>query len=193
MARVVWSPQALADLAAIGDYLAREAPAYAQAFVDGAFDTVARLEYVREAERSKELNALDRPFVVISASGMAEAGRILHHLRNTVADEKNTVLIVGYQADGTLGRRIAERQPEVRIFGEMYPLRAEVEVMSAFSAHADEPGLLGFIGALDRERLRTVFLVHGEPDRQAALTDALQGIGIADVQAPARGQTVRLM
>ena len=153
----------------------------------------SRLEYVREAERSKALNAIKAPFVVISASGMAEAGRILHHLRNTVADEKNTVLIVGYQADGTLGRRIAERSPEVRIFGEMYPLRAEVEVMSAFSAHADEPGLLGFIGALDRARLRTVFLVHGEPDRQAALTDALQGIGIADVQAPARGQTVRLM
>ena len=153
----------------------------------------ARLEYVREAERSKELTALDTPFVVISASGMAEAGRILHHLRATVADEKNTVLIVGFMAEHTLGRRIAERQPEVRIFGEMVPLRAEVESIAAFSAHADEPGLLAFIGALDRERLETVFLVHGEPDRQALLTDALGRIGVADVQSPARGQTVRLM
>lgn len=151
-----------------------------------------RLEYVREAERSKELNAIEQPFVVISASGMAEAGRILHHLRHTVADPKHTILIVGYQAEHTLGRRIAERQPEVRIFGDLYPLRAEVEVMSAFSAHADEPGLLGFIGALDRGRLQTVFLVHGEMDRQEALAGALGRIGIADVRSPARGETVRL-
>jgi metallo-beta-lactamase family protein len=151
-----------------------------------------RLEYVREAERSKELNAIDQPFVVISASGMAEAGRILHHLRNTVEDEKHTVLIVGYQAEHTLGRRIAERQPEVKIFGDTFELRAEVEVMSAFSAHADEPGLLGFIGQLDRERLQTVFLVHGETDRMDALTASLGGIGITDVRSPARGEAVRL-
>ena len=153
----------------------------------------ARLEYVREAERSKALNGIATPFVVISASGMAEAGRILHHLRNTVADPKHTVLIVGYQAEHTLGRRLAEQQPEVKIFGEMVPLRAEVEVMSAFSAHADEPGLVSFIGALDRDRLQRVFLVHGEPDRQAALAEALAGVGIADVQAPARGESFELV
>ena len=152
----------------------------------------ARLEYVREAERSKELNALETPFVVISASGMAEAGRILHHLRNTISDPKNTVLIVGYMAENTLGRRLAERQPEVRIFGTEYPLRAEVEIMSAFSAHADEPGLVSFIGALDRDRLKRVFLVHGEPDRQQALTEALAGAGIRKVSAPARGESVEL-
>ncbi|HEX8387348.1 MAG TPA: MBL fold metallo-hydrolase [Rubricoccaceae bacterium] len=151
-----------------------------------------RLEYVREADRSKELNAIEGPFVVISASGMAEAGRILHHLRNTVEDPRHTVLVVGFMAEHTLGRRIAERQPEVKIFGETYQLRAEVEVLSAFSAHADEPGLLGFIGALDRERLQAVFLVHGETDRMAALTASLGGIGIGDVRAPARGETVRL-
>ncbi len=153
----------------------------------------ARLEYVREAERSKELNAIETPFVVISASGMAEAGRILHHLRNTVSDPKNTILIVGFMAEHTLGRRIADKQPEVRIFGEEYPLRASVETIAAFSAHADEPGLVAFISALDRSRLKEVFLVHGEPDRQALLTEALGAAGVTRVSAPARGHSVKLM
>ena len=151
-----------------------------------------RLEYVREASRSKELNGLRVPFVVISASGMCEAGRILHHLRNAVEDPKNTVLIVGYQAEHTLGRRIVERRPEIKIFGQPHALRAQVEVMNTFSAHADEPGLLDFVGALDKERLQTVYLVHGDPERQAALTDALHGTGVRDVQAPARGHSVTL-
>ena len=151
-----------------------------------------RLEYVREASRSKELNGLSVPFVVISASGMAEAGRILHHLRNTVEDDKNTVLIVGYQAEHTLGKRIVERRDEVKIFGRPHKLRARVEVMNTFSAHADEPGLVDFVSALDQDRLRTVYLVHGDPERQAALTDALEGAGVASVEAPARGHTVTL-
>lgn len=152
----------------------------------------ARLEYVREASRSKELNGLREPFVVLSASGMAEAGRILHHLRNSIEDARNTVLIVGFQAEHTLGRRLVERRETVKIFGREHHLNAEVEVMNAFSAHADEPGLVGFIGALDRDRLKRVFLVHGEPDRQAALTDALAGVGVTAVEAPTRGQTVTL-
>lgn len=152
----------------------------------------ARLEYVREAARSKELNGLHVPFVVISASGMAEAGRILHHLRNTVEDARNTVLIVGYMAEHTLGRRLAERRETVKIFGRSHPLRAEVVTMTAFSAHADEPGLVSFIGALDRARLKRVFLVHGEPERQAALADALASVGVTSVEAPARGHTVTL-
>ena len=152
----------------------------------------ARLEYVREAARSKELNGLRVPFVVISASGMAEAGRILHHLRNNVEDPRNTVLIVGFMAEHTLGRRLVERRETVKIFGRPHALRAEVEVMNTFSAHADEPGLVDFIGALDRDRLQKVFLVHGEPDRQAALTDALREAGVTDVEAPARGHAVTL-
>jgi metallo-beta-lactamase family protein len=151
-----------------------------------------RLEYVREARRSKELNGLRVPFVVISASGMCEAGRILHHLRNTVESDKNTVLIVGYQAEHTLGRRIVERRDEIKIFGQPHPLRARVEVMNTFSAHADEPGLVDYIGALDQDRLRTVFLVHGDPERQAALTDALAEAGIGNVESPERGHTVTL-
>ena len=151
-----------------------------------------RLEYVREAARSKELNGLAVPFVVISASGMCEAGRVLHHLRNTVEDPKNTVLIVGYQAEHTLGRRIVERRDEVKIFGRPHPLRARVEVMNTFSAHADEPGLVDFVGRLDRDRLQTVWLVHGDPERQSALADALGQSGVASVEAPARGDAVVL-
>ena len=151
-----------------------------------------RLEYVREACRSKELNGLATPFVVISASGMAEAGRILHHLRNTVEDPKHTVLIVGYQAEHTLGKRIVERRETVKIFGKPHRLRARVETMNTFSAHADEPGLVNFISALDPDRLRHVYLVHGDPERQAKLTDALAEAGVTDVSAPERGHSVTL-
>lgn len=151
-----------------------------------------RLEYVREASRSKELNGLRVPFVVISASGMCEAGRILHHLRNTVESDENTVLIVGYQAAHTLGRRIVERRDEIKIFGQPHRLRARVEVMNTFSAHADEPGLVDFIGGLDRDRLRTVYLVHGDPERQAKLTAALGEAGLEAVESPARGHAVEL-
>ena len=153
----------------------------------------ARLTYIREASESKKLNHSRLPMVIIAASGMAEAGRILHHLRNNVSDPKNTVLIVGYCAEHTLGKRIVERQPEVRIFGETHRLRAEVEVMNAYSAHADEPELLAFLANLDRERLKRIFLVHGDPPRQLALFDALRAAGYRDASAPARGEGFELM
>ena len=152
----------------------------------------ARLTYIRDASESKKLNGSRLPMVIISASGMAEAGRILHHLRNNVADPKNTVLIVGYCAEHTLGRRIVERDPEVRIFGETHRLRARVEVMNSYSAHADEPELLSFLGHLDRDRLKRVFLVHGDPPRQLALFDSLKAAGYADATAPARGEAFEL-
>src|SRR5690606_3035007 len=116
----------------------------------------------------------------------------LHHLRNTVEDPRNTVMIVGFMAEHTLGRRIVERREEITIFGEPHRLRAEVAVLNYFSAHADEPGLLDFVGRLDRERLKTVFLVHGDEDRQAALARALTEAGYGDVRSPARGETVAL-
>jgi metallo-beta-lactamase family protein len=152
----------------------------------------ARLTYVRDAQESKRLNTSRLPMVVIAASGMCEAGRILHHLRNNVADPKNTVVIVGYCAPHTLGRRIVERRQEVRIFGEMHKLRAHVEVMNAYSAHADEPELVRFIGHLDPERLKKIFLVHGDPVRQEALTLALAAAGYPGAVAPGRGETFEL-
>jgi metallo-beta-lactamase family protein len=152
----------------------------------------ARLTYVRNVEDSKKLNDSRLPMVIIAASGMAEAGRILHHLRNNVADPRNTVMIVGYCAPHTLGRRIVERQREVRIFGELHPLRAHVEVMNALSAHADEPELVRFVGRLDPKRLEKIFLVHGDPSAQLALADALVAAGYTRAEAPGRGESFEL-
>jgi metallo-beta-lactamase family protein len=152
----------------------------------------SRLMYVRDAADSKKLNTSRLPMVIISASGMAEAGRILHHLRNNVEDPRNTVMIVGYCAPHTLGRRIAERREEIKIFGEPFRLRAEVEVMNSYSAHADEPELVRFVSHLNPDRLKRIFLVHGDPDRQDALTTALEAAGYDGVHAPQRGETVEL-
>ena len=152
----------------------------------------ARLTYVRDVEESKRLNASRVPMVILSASGMCEAGRILHHLRNNVADPRNTILIVGYCAPHTLGRRIVERQKEVRIFGEPHALKARVEVMNTYSAHADEPELVEFVGHQDAERLQKIFLVHGDPAAQLALADAMVAAGYARPVAPARGQSFEL-
>lgn len=152
----------------------------------------ARLTYIRDAEESKKLNSSRLPMVILSASGMCEAGRILHHLRNNVADPRNTILIVGYCAPHTLGRRIVEREREVRIFGEPHPLRAHVEVMNAYSAHADQPELVEFVGRLDPDRLERIFLVHGEPAGQLPLADALVAAGYTRPVAPSRGESLEL-
>ena len=170
----------------------RELLAYMRDDRDGDPFGFRRLTYVRDVADSKRLNASRLPMVIISASGMCEAGRILHHLRNNVEDPKNTILIVGYCAEHTLGRRIVERDREVRIFGEPYRLRARVEVMNSYSAHADETELVRFVGRLDRARLRKIFLVHGDPARQLALHDALRAEGHDDVSAPGRGDSFEL-
>ncbi|NNE33663.1 MAG: MBL fold metallo-hydrolase [Rhodothermales bacterium] len=149
-----------------------------------------RLTYVRDVEKSKKLNDSRMPMVIISASGMCEAGRILHHLKNNIEDSRNTVMIVGYCADHTLGKRIVDQVPEVRIFGKTYNLRAEVVVMNSYSAHADEPGVLDFIGQLDRERLRKIFLVHGAPERQELMRMALVEAGHKDVVIPEYGESI---
>jgi len=149
----------------------------------------SRLEYVRDAARSKALNGMRVPMVIISASGMCEAGRILHHLKNGIEDNRNTIMMVGYCADHTLGKRIIEKRSEVRIFGEEYALRANVEVMNSYSAHADEPEMLEFIGHLDQERLKRIVLVHGAPERQNRLRDALVEMGHSRVDVPDRGES----
>jgi len=151
-----------------------------------------RLTYIRDVADSKRLNGSSLPMVIISASGMCEAGRILHHLRNNVEDPRNTVMIVGYCAPHTLGRRIVEKRSEIKIFGEPHRLRAEVEVMNAYSAHADEPELVAFVGRMDRDRLRRIFLVHGDPERQEALGAALTEAGFAEATIPERGRAFEL-
>jgi metallo-beta-lactamase family protein len=133
------------------------------------------LRYTESVEESKALNAQAGPMVVIAASGMAESGRILHHLLNGASDARNTVLIVGFMAEHTLGRRIAEKQPIIKVYGESIPLRAHVEEIHGYSAHADRNELAGWIDAVRRESpaLGDIWLVHGEPDAQDALAGVL--------------------
>jgi metallo-beta-lactamase family protein len=140
------------------------------------FDLV---HYTRDVEASKAISKTHGPMVIIAASGMAETGRILHHLSQGASDPRNTVLIVGYQAEHTLGRRIVERQPTLRIFGDDVPLRAQVEVISGYSAHADRQELSSWLDAV-RDRspgLRQVWLVHGEPPAQDQLAITLHAKG----------------
>jgi metallo-beta-lactamase family protein len=147
-----------------------------------------RLTYIRSVEGSKELNFLREPAVIISASGMAEAGRILHHLKNNIEDPRNTVLIVGWQAPHTLGRRLVERQSVVKIFGEEYQLRARVETINAFSAHADRDELVGYVQELGPERLKAAFVVHGEEEASLSLADQLLNLGVRQAIVPEVGQ-----
>jgi metallo-beta-lactamase family protein len=149
------------------------------------------LTYLSNVEDSKALNGREGPMIIMAASGMCEAGRILHHLRNGIEDARNTVLIIGFQAKNTLGRKIAEREPVVRIFGMERPLEAEVVVMDAFSAHADRDDLLGFVTGC-RSSLRKVFLVHGEEEQMLPLQKRLTEMGIPEVHVPMLGEFARL-
>jgi metallo-beta-lactamase family protein len=149
------------------------------------------LRYVRDAEESKALNDLRGPFIIISASGMCEAGRILHHLRHNIEDPRNTVLITGFQAEHTLGRKIVERQPEVPIFGEPVRLRAEVVKLNELSGHADQRELLDWLKPL-AAGLKRVFLVHGEPSQAAALAKAIGERYPVETVVPERGQSFEL-
>jgi metallo-beta-lactamase family protein len=148
-----------------------------------------RIRYTRSVEESKALNGLREPCVIIAASGMCEAGRILHHLKHGVEDERNTILIVGFQAPDTLGRRLVERRPEVRILDQTRKLRAEVVVMNGFSSHADQGDFHDYLGPLAGQT-KKVRLVHGEVDRAEALAASLRQWGFADVAIPDRGESV---
>jgi metallo-beta-lactamase family protein len=130
------------------------------------------LTFVSSTQESKKLNSLPGPWLVISASGMCEAGRILHHLLNNISDPNNLILFTGFQAKHTLGRRIVEGVKTVRIFGGHYPVRAEVHVFNEFSAHADQPELVEYARSLNG--LENIFLVHGESDESEKLQSALR-------------------
>lgn len=150
-----------------------------------------RLEYVRSVEESMALNGRRDPMVIISASGMAETGRILHHLRNNIEDSRNTVLIVGFQAEHTLGRRLVEKAEEVRIFGEWHTRRANVEVINAFSAHADRDEITEWFRP-SAEDVRQVFLVHGNEEASFALADHWKDVTSARIDVPEDGQSFEL-
>lgn len=148
----------------------------------------SRLRYVKTVEESKALNEIKGPCVIIASSGMCEGGRVVHHLKNTITDPNNLVLITGYQAQGTLGRRIVEKVEVVRLFGEEFPLNCEVKVLNEYSAHADKNDLLNFFKNYDPGKVKQVFLVHGEADQSEALSLALAELGYSYVTIPQVGQ-----
>ncbi len=147
-----------------------------------------RLRYIRKVEDSKALNNLAGPAIVISASGMCEAGRIQHHLKHNIGSPNNTILIVSWQAPHTLGRRLVEKQPVVKIFGQEYRLRARVETINGYSAHADRDGLLRWVKPIAHE-LTHAFVVHGDPEPAENLARGLNQLGAGEVATPAFGDT----
>ena len=147
------------------------------------------LEYVRDVRKSKQLNHMNASAIIISANGMAEAGRILHHLKNNLEDPHNTVLLVSFMAENTLGRKLQDGEKSVRIFGESYDVRAKVERIDGYSAHADQQELLAWADPIGRERLQQVFLVHGEAAAMDAFAPLLREHGFAQVSTPERGQS----
>lgn len=159
------------------DYVAREG---------NPFDFKA-VHYVRTSEESMKLNDLKGPMIILSASGMCEGGRILHHLRNNIEKKTTTILIVGFQAVGTLGRRLQEGAKTAKIYGVEYPVAARVQTLHTFSAHADRDDLLWFMKTAAPSP-KTIFLVHGDPSDRVALKAHLAAEGLTRVECPEYGQ-----
>jgi metallo-beta-lactamase family protein len=149
-----------------------------------------RLKFIRSVEESKKLNDIDEPCMIIASSGMCEGGRILHHLANNIGDPRHTILVIGFMAEHTLGRRIVERQPQVKIFGEVHALKAEVAILNSFSAHAGQDELVEYAHTIDKTKLKEIFLVHGELPQAQQLSQKLAEAGYGRISIPARGDTV---
>jgi metallo-beta-lactamase family protein len=146
------------------------------------------LTYITRHEDSKKLNDYKKPCIIISASGMMEAGRIKHHLANNISDDRNTILVVGYCSPVTLGARIARGDKEVSIFGTIYKVNAEVKVIDSFSGHGDYNEMIGFLNCQDKSRLQNTFLVHGEYETQFKYASRLLEKGFSNVLIPSMKQ-----
>ena len=140
------------------------------------------LTFTSSVEESKRLNKMDGPMIIISADGMCEAGRILYHLANDISDPRNTILIVGYMAEDTLGRKIREHAKEVKILGDWYKVNAKVETINAFSAHADYTEMTDWLKEIDTSKLKKIFLVHGEKNAQSFFKQHLEENGFPNVE-----------
>ncbi|MBO5642424.1 MAG: MBL fold metallo-hydrolase [Kiritimatiellae bacterium] len=146
------------------------------------------MTFIGSPEESMALNETPGPMIIIAASGMCEGGRVLHHLKHAVQDANNIVLICGYQAENTLGRRIVEKRNPIRILGEEVQMNAKVEVINALSAHADRAGLIDWISEI-KDNVRYAFAVHGDIEKVTAMTELLKEQGVPKVAAPAPGET----
>jgi metallo-beta-lactamase family protein len=150
-----------------------------------------RVHFTENVDDSKALNRAPGPMIIVSASGMMESGRILHHLAWGVSRADCEVAVVGYQAQGTLGRRLVEGEPEVNILGFRHAVRARVTVMNGFSAHADRDGLTATLAPL-APRCRTLFLVHGEDDQRLPMAARMREHGFQRVETPHNAATWKL-
>jgi len=150
------------------------------------------LHFTTSVQESKALNDHPGPLIIISADGMCEAGRIQHHLIHNIQDPNTTIMTVGYMAENTLGRRIRNREKEVKIHGEWFKVKAQVEEINAFSAHADYHEMLEWLQAVDTSRLKSILLVHGERKSQAFLKKYLEENGFPNVEIVKYGKTYEL-
>ena len=150
------------------------------------------MQFVQSVEESKALNKKPGPMIIISADGMCEAGRVLYHLANNINDPKNIILLVGYMSENTLGRKIRDGAKEVKILGDWYNVKAQVETINAFSAHADYKESLNWLNEIDTSHLKKIFLVHGEKDAQEFMQKFLQENGYPNVEIVKYGECYNL-
>ncbi|WP_420151280.1 MBL fold metallo-hydrolase RNA specificity domain-containing protein [Spirosoma sp.] len=159
---------------------------------DGDAFGFPNLHYVADVADSKAINTLDEPCIIIAPSGMAEAGRIKHHIKNNITKPNTTILLVGYASPSSLGGALKRGDKEVTIFGDRYPVLARVEIMDSFSAHGDYREMLSFLSCQNPSQVKTVFLVHGEYDKQVIWRHHLQEAGFQHVEIPEMKQKVTL-
>lgn len=159
---------------------------------DGDAFGFENLHYISDVMESKALNDSKQPCIIISSSGMAEAGRIKHHIKNNVEKPSTTILLVGYCSPGSLGAALKTKPAEVRIFGETFKVRADIEIMDSFSAHADYKEMMHHLSCQDTSKVKKLFLVHGEIDTQLIFKNRLNSMGFHDIQIPAQGESFDL-
>lgn len=150
------------------------------------------LKYITKVEDSKSINESEEPCIIISSSGMMDAGRVKHHLKHCLPDEKNTLLIVGYCSPNSLGGKLMKGEKLVRIFGEDVVVKADVQVITSYSAHADYEEIIRFLGCQDKSKIKNIFLVHGETDVKVDFKNILVKQGFENVMIPVKGETVKL-
>jgi metallo-beta-lactamase family protein len=150
------------------------------------------LKYIQDAEESKALNFSKEPCIIISASGMCDAGRIKHHLMNNLDNSANTILLVGYCSQHTLGANLLSGQKSVRIFGEYFDVKAEIESIHSYSAHADYSELIKFLSCQDKQKVKEVFLVHGEEEAKILFREKLFKEGFLKVEIPVKSEVYQL-
>lgn len=154
--------------------------------------SVRNLKFVNNYKESLRIAKSDKPAIIISCNGMCEAGRILNHLKYGISNPNNTILFVGYQVEGTLGRKILEKVSKINIDKNSYEVKAEIHKINSFSAHADYKEMLEWLNKIDTSKLRKIFLVHGEKEAQKHLSDYLKSNGFKNIQIVKEGEIYKL-